>query len=71
MAMFLNRLVSWAFGSSNKSCVGITPPAACGPAAAKEERYACGAQGKGIHGKPFSNSLSETGPLLNRREVDS
>ena len=40
MAMFLNRLVSWAFGSSIKSCLGITPPVACGPAAEKEERYA-------------------------------
>ena len=30
-----------------------------------------GVQGKGIHGKPFSISLPETGPLLNRREVDS
>ena len=39
MAMFLNRLVSWAFGSSNKSCAVITPPAACGPAAEEEERY--------------------------------
>ena len=70
MAMFLNRLAAGLWlkqqvlcGDHSARCVRT-----CGRGGGTLQR---GVQGKGIHGPPPSISLPETGPLLNRREVES
>ena len=70
MAMFLNRLAAGLWLKQQVLCGDHS--ARCVRTSSREGgALRCGAQGKGIHGKPFSISLPETGPLLNRREVDS